>query len=183
MGRLIDDLLKLSRTSRSELRREQADLSEMARGIVAELRAAEPDRDVTIVVEEGMTAPGDRVLLGSVLQNLLSNAWKFTSKTPDARIEVRSGPQQDGQLTFRIRDNGAGFDMRHASRLFGAFERLHSSAEFEGTGIGLATVHRIVRRHGGDVRAEGEPGKGATFTITLPSQLPAGSPTRLEHSH
>ncbi|MCW2504248.1 MAG: hypothetical protein JWO79_2532, partial [Actinomycetia bacterium] len=183
MGRLIDDLLKLSRTTRSELRREQVDLSEMARTVTAELRGHEPDREVTVVIEDGMTAPGDRVLLDSVLQNLLSNAWKFTSKTPNARIEVQSGSRADGQLTFQVRDNGAGFDMRYASKLFGAFERLHTSAEFEGTGIGLATVQRIVRRHGGDVRAEGEPGKGATFTFTLPGRLTAESPARLEHSH
>jgi PAS domain S-box-containing protein len=179
MGRLIDDLLELSRTTRTELRREQVDLSELARATTAELRAADPDRDVTVVIADGLVAPGDRRLLGLAVQNLFSNAWKFTAKRPDARIEMES-VWQDGQLQFRVSDNGAGFDMRYVDKLFGPFQRLHTVAEFEGTGIGLATVRRIIRRHGGEVRGEGAPGRGATFFFTLPSRGPAGPSTALD---
>jgi PAS domain S-box-containing protein len=166
MARLIDDLLSLSRVSRAEIRRDRVDLGLVARGVAARLHETEPLRDVDVVVDEGLVAFGDTNLLGVVMENLLGNAWKFTSQRPKARIEV-GVTSKDGQLAYFIRDNGAGFDMTYASKLFGAFQRLHGATEFPGTGIGLATVHRIVRRHGGEVWAEGKVAHGATFFFTL----------------
>ena len=163
MEQLVDGILELSRISRSELQREEIDLADLARELVASFRRAEPDRQVDFVIPDRLPASGDRHLLGSVLQNLLGNAWKFTAKEAGARIELGLTEQQQ----YFVRDNGAGFDAAYADKLFGAFQRLHSSAEFEGIGIGLATVRRIVRRHGGDIRAEGVVGEGATFTFTL----------------
>jgi PAS domain S-box-containing protein len=184
MAQLIDDLLDLSRATRVELRRERVDLSGLARTVVGELRAADPGRDVEVTVADHLVASGDPHLIRLVLQNLLSNAWKFTSKRSGARIEVGArdgGGQGDGERVFLVRDNGAGFDMRYAGKLFDPFQRLHAAAEFEGTGVGLAIVQRIVRRHGGRVWAESEPDRGAAFWFTLPAHLsapPLRSPPR-----
>jgi len=167
MGRLIDDILHLSQMTRSAMTREKVDLSALAAHVIADLHAAEPNRhDVCIDIDPGLVSEGDPRLLEVVLTNLLGNAWKFTSKTENARIEF-GATDRDGQRAFFVRDNGAGFDMANADRLFGAFQRLHTEAEFPGTGIGLATVQRIIRRHGGQVWAEGSIGKGATFAFTL----------------
>ena len=166
MGRLIEDLLILSRVTRSEMRQQRVDLSRLARAVLDALQAEQPDRRVETVVADGIVADGDEGLLRVLLENLLGNAWKFTGKRADAKIEF-SVTQQSGEPVYAVRDNGAGFDMAYASKLFGTFQRLHSSAEFEGTGIGLATVHRIVTRHGGRAWAHGEVDRGATFYFTL----------------
>jgi PAS domain S-box-containing protein len=166
MGELIDGLLRLSRLSRSELHREPIDLSIMAIEIATRLREMQPDRKVEFIIGGDLTANGDPQLLRALLENLLGNAWKFTGKVPSAIIEfgsIRNGLQK----TFFVKDNGAGFDMTYVDKLFGVFQRLHDVTEFPGTGIGLATVQRIINRHGGTVRAEGEVGKGATFYFTL----------------
>jgi light-regulated signal transduction histidine kinase (bacteriophytochrome) len=169
MAELIEDLLQLSRVTRAELRRESVDLSALARAVADELRQAQPGRAVELTVAEGLVGEGDARLLRIVLVNLLGNAWKFTGRQPQARIEF--GGRRDADIqTFYIRDNGAGFDMAHATKLFGAFQRLHSMHEFSGTGIGLALVQRIVHRHGGRVWAESAPGQGATFHFTLKGQ-------------
>ena len=167
MARLIDDLLNLSRITRSELRREQIDLSAMARSIADQLRKTAPERQVKFNIADGLKAEGDPHLLRIALENLLGNAWKFTGKVADAEIELGLAPSSKDRQTYFVRDNGAGFDMTYAGKLFGAFQRLHDAREFEGTGIGLATVQRIIRRHGGRVWAEAEPGRGATFYFTL----------------
>jgi signal transduction histidine kinase len=166
MGQLIDDLLSLSRVSRGELTRDQMDLGAIAQSIVTELQKNQPDRKVNVRIADGLTANGDARLLRVALENLLGNAWKFTSKQPDATIEF-AAQQQGDETAFFVRDNGAGFDMQHAEKLFGAFQRLHSMDDFPGTGIGLATVQRIIHRHGGRIWAEGTPGKGAAFFFTL----------------
>lgn len=166
MAGLIDDLLALSRLTRAEMKRVPVDVSALARSVAEELRQRDPERQITITVADNLNAEGDERLLHVALENLLGNAWKFTSKTPDAVIEVGQ-ESQDGQTAFFIRDNGAGFDMAYADKLFGAFQRLHGVSEFEGTGIGLATVQRVIRRHGGRIWAKGEVGKGATFYFTL----------------
>jgi signal transduction histidine kinase len=163
MGELIDDLLALARISRSDLTRQAIDLSGLGRQVAAELAARPPGRDVDVAIEDGLAVHADARLIRVVLENLIGNAWKFTARQDQPRIEVGRGPGR----AFVVRDNGAGFDMRYAGRLFGPFQRLHSSDEFEGTGIGLATVQRIVNRHGGRVWAEGEPGRGAAFYFTL----------------
>ncbi len=166
MGRLIDDLLKLSRLSRTEVRWQSVDLTSAAEMIVDELQNRQPDRRATFAVAKGMAAKGDERLLGIVLQNLLENAWKFTANRDQAWIEVGFYLEEEAAVYF-VKDNGAGFDTTYADKLFGAFQRLHSPAEFEGTGIGLATVQRVILRHGGRVWAESELGKGATFFFTL----------------
>ena len=166
MGHLIDDLLNLSRMTRSEMRRESVDLSALVNAVVEELRGTWPEHDVEVVVEEGLVANGDESLLRVALQNLLGNAWKFTRDQPDPRIEFGMLEHEDAPAYF-VLDNGVGFDMAYADKLFGAFQRLHSTGEFEGTGIGLAMVQRIIHRHDGRVWAEGETGKGATFFFTL----------------
>jgi PAS domain S-box-containing protein len=166
MAQLIDDLLQLSRVSRCPIRRERVDLGALARSIVTDLRAADPTRDVVVTVEMPLTSEGDGTLLRSALQNLLENAWKFSSGRSPAHITFGSR-LEGGERVFFVRDDGAGFDMAHAVRLFAPFERLHGTREFEGTGIGLATVHRIVQRHGGRVWAEATVGHGATFFFTL----------------
>jgi PAS domain S-box-containing protein len=166
MGGLIDDLLKLSRLSRSEMTREQVDLSALTRGIAEELRTGDPARNVTFDIAPGLVVHGDKALLTILLDNLLGNAWKFTSKHPSARIEI-GVTEKEGQSVYFVRDDGAGFDMAHVGTLFAPFQRLHGMAEFPGTGIGLATVQRVVQRHGGRAWAEGEVEKGATFYFTL----------------
>ncbi len=166
MDRLIDDLLKLSRVTRSELQTRPVNLSRLAEEIIADLRKTEPARNVEVVIAPDLTAQGDERLLRIVLENLLRNAWKFTGKTAAARIEF--GVSYGEPREFVVRDNGAGFDMKYAAKLFGVFQRLHTSSEFAGTGIGLATVQRIVNRHGGSARAESAPGQGAAFYFSLP---------------
>ncbi|MGO9834420.1 MAG: ATP-binding protein [Polyangiaceae bacterium] len=172
MARLIDELLALSRMSRAELRLQTVDLTALVRRSFARLQHAEPHRRVVLVVQEGLNARCDPGLLEVALDNLLANAWKFTSKQPATRIEVGSSPSPHGPAFF-VRDDGVGFDMAYVHKLFGVFERLHALADFEGTGIGLATVQRIVTRHGGRVWAEGEVGHGATFYFTLPEGVPS----------
>jgi len=166
MTQLIDALLSLSRVSQADIHPERVDLSALAAKIGDELRAADQERDVELVVENGLVANADPRLLRAVLENLLGNAWKFT-RGVHARIEVARDASNDA--TFVVRDNGAGFDQANAQRLFAPFQRLHSQKEFEGTGIGLATVQRIVRRHGGKVWAESTPRAGASFFVSLPS--------------
>lgn len=166
MGQLIDDLLNLSKVSRGELSRIDIDLGDVARQVVAELAQREPERKVDVAIWDNMHAQADPRLMRSALENLIANARKFTSKTERARIEL--GCLYDGmRTTYFVRDNGVGFDMAYADKLFGAFQRLHSEKEFPGTGIGLATVQRIVHRHGGRIWANGTPGKGAAFFFTL----------------
>jgi signal transduction histidine kinase len=166
LGLIIDDLLLLSRVARSELRREKVDLGALALEVYAGLRAAEPTRDVRLAVGDGLLARGDPRLLRLLLENLLGNAWKYTSKKPRARVEF-AAQANGGETVYYVRDDGAGFDMAYADKLFGAFSRLHNANDFPGSGIGLATVARIVHRHGGRVWGEGAPGAGATFYFTL----------------
>lgn len=166
MARLIEDLLQLSRVTRSKMHREPVDLSALARQITVELQKSDPGRRIQSVIGEGLVASGDARLLRVALENLLVNAWKFTGKRDDPRIEF-GVVQMNGQPIYYVRDNGVGFDMAYADRLFGAFQRLHEETEFPGTGIGLATVQRIIHRHGGRVWAESAVGQGATFYFTL----------------
>jgi signal transduction histidine kinase len=171
MGRLIDDLLKLARVSRADLRVETVDLSAMAQATMAALTDAHGDRTVDWHVHPGLEATGDARLLQVMLTNLLENAWKFTGKTAEARIEF-GARGANGTREYYVKDNGAGFDPTYAAKLFGAFQRLHHPGDFPGTGIGLATVQRIVTRHGGRVTAEGAVGSGATFAFTLRPEAP-----------
>ena len=166
MAKLIDDMLKLSRISRAELRRERVDLSAVARDVAEALTQTDPSRAVEFVITDGLVADGDPTLLRAVLDNLLGNAWKFTGRRAHARIEFGS-VQQDDLTNYFVRDNGAGFNEAHAGKLFDAFQRLHSGTDFPGTGIGLATVRRIIHRHGGRVWAHGTVDDGATFSFTL----------------
>jgi signal transduction histidine kinase len=166
MSTLIDDLLKLSRVTRSEMHREQLDLSAVVKAIAEELQHGAASRNVTFVITEGLMADGDPRLLRVAIENLLGNSWKYTSAHSCARIEFGID-QSNGRPAYFIRDDGAGFDPRYSERLFGAFQRLHAMNEFPGTGIGLATVQRIIRKHGGEIWAEGEVEKGATFYFTL----------------
>ncbi len=166
MAQLIDDMLTLSRVTRSEMRREEVDLSGLARTIATELEKTQPERQVEFDIHPDVVACGDARLLGGVLENLLGNAWKFTCQHPQARIEF-GVLHQEGEEVYFVRDDGAGFDMAYADKLFGAFQRLHAQTEFPGSGIGLATVQRIVLRHGGRVWAEGAVERGATFYFTL----------------
>lgn len=167
MGNLIDDMLTLSRVTRSELRREPVDLSVIAADVLAELQKSEPARRVDWQIESGLVAEGDANLLRVVLDNLLGNAWKFTGKTANAKIEFGALPRAEVAAGFFVQDNGAGYDMSYGDKLFGAFQRLHLVSDFPGTGIGLATVQRIVHRHSGRVWAKGAVGKGATFCFSL----------------
>ena len=166
MGTLIDDLLSLSRVTRGDLQVEKVDLSALATALAAELQRSDPQRDVRFAIAPDLVARGDPGLMRLVLQNLLGNAWKFTGKRSPAHVEV-GAMAHDGGRAFFVQDDGAGFDMAYAAKLFGAFQRLHASDEFPGSGIGLATVQRIIHRHGGQVWAEGTPGRGATFYFTL----------------
>ncbi len=167
MAQLIDDVLQLARVTRSEMRRESVSLSELAEAVVADLRRRDLGRKVVVRVEEGLLTHGDKRLLRIILDNLLGNAWKFTAKHEEPEI-VFGHERKNGETAYFVRDNGAGFDMAFADKLFGAFQRLHTADEFEGTGIGLATVQRIINRHGGHVWAEGAMNQGATFYFTLP---------------
>ena len=168
MSELIEALLALSRISRHTLHREIVDVSALAEGIVLELRQKDPTRAIEVTVHASMHVHGDRRLLHDLFQNLIANAWKFTSKTEAARIEI--GQSQHGSMaTLFVRDNGAGFDMTYEQKLFKPFQRLHGAADFEGSGIGLATVARIIDRHGGRIWAEGKTNAGAVFYFTLPT--------------
>jgi signal transduction histidine kinase len=166
MKQLLEDLLRLSQLPTANLDRELIDLSGLVHNVLAELRAADGQRHVEVRVQDGMQAHGDARLLAIAVQNLLGNAWKYTSRRPNARIEVGQSSGDGSRVTF-VRDNGAGFDPRFAEHLFAPFQRLHRAEEFEGAGIGLATVRRIVAAHGGRVWADGRPGQGATFWFTL----------------
>jgi light-regulated signal transduction histidine kinase (bacteriophytochrome) len=166
MSILIEDLLDLSRIGRAPLRKESIDLSELARNVIADLREKDPSRQVTVEIAAGLTARGDTRLINVVLVNLLDNAWKFTAKTAEARIIVGQ-KNNETETVFFIQDNGAGFDMAYADKLFAPFRRLHLESEFEGTGIGLATVLRVVARHGGRIWADSALEKGTTFFFTL----------------
>lgn len=166
MAVLIDDLLNLSRVTRSDMRQETVDLSALAQSIAEELQETQPGRQVDFVIVPGLTTSGDSLLLHQLMENLLSNAWKFTGQHPKAKIEFGTC-QIDGKETFFVRDDGSGFDMTYADKLFGVFQRLHSQEEFPGAGVGLATVQRIAHRHGGQVWAEGKVEEGATFFFTL----------------
>jgi light-regulated signal transduction histidine kinase (bacteriophytochrome) len=168
MGRLIDDLLRLARVTRSELTLADLDLSQIAEQVVTELRQREPAHNPIVEVAPGLRCLADPVLLRTALENLIGNAWKYSSRNPGARIQVGQ-MECDGESVYFVRDNGTGFDMRYENKLFGAFQRLHG-AEFPGSGIGLATVQRIIHRHGGRVWAQGEVGKGATFYFTMMSE-------------
>jgi signal transduction histidine kinase len=165
MAQLIDDVLYLSRVARADLRRQEVDLSALAHAIIERLRETD-DRSVDVRIRPGLVADGDGQLLRIALENLLDNAWKFTRQQPQPRIEL-GVTHLPGEPAYFIRDNGAGFDMTYAERLFTPFQRLHLSSEFPGTGIGLATVQRIVNRHGGRIWAEGSVDQGATFLFTL----------------
>lgn len=182
MAQLIDDLLSLSRVTRSEFQRDEVDLSQIARRVAARLQSANPAHRVGFVAADGLVAVGDARLLTIALENLLGNAWKFTGKRAEPRVEF-DVIDRGGKPVYVVRDNGAGFDMTYASKLFGVFQRLHSAAEFEGTGIGLATVQRVVRRHGGRIWAEGEIDRGATFYFTLDGASPPAQTAQLKKPH
>ncbi len=166
MGRLIDDLLRLSRVARGPIEQGPVDLTAIAQSVAARLREAEPERRVEFAVQPGLRAQGDARLMDVVLSNLLGNAWKFSRGRPLARVEF-GRIETDGRPAFFVRDNGVGFDMIYAQKLFGAFQRMHKASEFPGTGIGLATVQRVIQRHGGRVWAEAQVDRGATFYFTL----------------
>jgi signal transduction histidine kinase len=166
MAQLIDGLLSLAKITRGDLRLEPVDLTALARAAAERLMSSQPDRKVEFSIQEDLATTGDGRLLSVVLENLFGNAWKFTRNRPDARIEFAVAAQE-GQMVFQVRDNGAGFDMAFASKLFGVFQRLHTAQEFEGTGIGLATVQRIIRRHAGRIWASGKVGEGACFFFTV----------------
>jgi signal transduction histidine kinase len=167
MNHMIDALLALSRLQSQPLKRQPVDLSQLAAWIVEDLRSETPDRTVAVAIEPGLVVQGDPTLLRNAMENLVGNAWKYSARNPDARIVFRR-EMREGQPVNVVEDNGAGFDMRFADRLFGVFQRLHSAKDFAGTGVGLASVRRILRRHGGDIWAESEVGKGARFYFTLP---------------
>ena len=172
MSELIDGLLVLSRSTRGEMQHDAVDISALTERLLAELAQSESGRQVEAQVEAGLQVYGDGRMIEAVMRNLLGNAWKYTSQTPAACIRVY-GEKKDGAQRICIADNGAGFDMAHANRLFQPFQRLHRQEEFSGMGIGLATVQRIVHRHGGVINAWGEPDKGAIFCFSL-SEMPAG---------
>lgn len=175
MAELIEGLLSLARLTRGDLRLARVDISALARATGAQLASAGPERSVDLVVEEGLEANADPRLVRALIENLVGNAWKFTSKVASPRIEV-GATEVEGSRAFFVRDNGAGFDETYAGKLFTPFQRLHDHSEFPGTGIGLATVQRIVKRHGGRVWAEGKVGEGATFYFTLPEPSMAAQP-------
>ena len=170
MSDLTDAMLSLARLSRVKLRSERVDLAELARATLAQLREAQPQRDTTLEAPEHLYARGDPRLLAQVIANLVGNAWKFSGSKAQTHITLATRPGGPGETVYYVADRGAGFDMAHAARLFGAFQRLHAASEFEGTGIGLALVQKIVTRHGGRIWAEARPGAGATFFFTLPGE-------------
>jgi len=166
MNHMIEDVLTLSQVARSEIQRESVDLSTMAKVVFGELQQNNPDRTVDVIIREGVSVNGDPSLLQIALENLLGNAWKFTGRKVEPQVEF-GADGKEGKTTCFVRDNGVGFDMANVDKLFGAFQRFHTASEFPGTGIGLATVQRIINHHGGQVWAEAEVGKGATFYFTL----------------
>jgi light-regulated signal transduction histidine kinase (bacteriophytochrome) len=167
MTSLVNDLLKLSQVGQAPLTRAEVDLSEISQEVVGNLRRSWPDRRVDVRIEAGLKCFADAGLMRAAVENLLGNAWKYSARVDPARIEV-GAIDANGRRTFYVRDNGAGFDMKDAHRLFAPFERLHKASEFEGTGVGLAAVHRIIERHNGRIWAESQPGRGATFFFELP---------------
>jgi light-regulated signal transduction histidine kinase (bacteriophytochrome) len=174
MGLLIDDLLSLSRVTRSKMAVEEVDVSAIAEATMAELRQGSPGREASVEIAPKLTAHADPRLVRILLDNLLGNAFKFTSKRESAKIEV--GTTVDaGQRAFFVRDNGDGFDPRYADKMFGAFQRLHDARQFPGNGVGLATAQRVVKRHGGKIWATGKPDHGATFFFTLPDDANGGA--------
>ena len=166
MSSVIDDLLQLSNVSRQEVRRKSVNLSAMALSIVSRLREDAPGRRADVIIQKNLLDQADPGLMELCLSNLIANAWKFTSKTVDARIEFGT-IEQDGKPVYFVKDNGAGFEQEYVDRMFRPFHRLHAASEFAGTGIGLAIVERVILRHGGKIWAEGEVGKGATISFTL----------------
>ncbi len=166
MNLMIDAMLTLASLSRQPLARQPVNLSQMAHFVVEDLRRSQPEREVDVFIQDGLLAVGDPTLLRVVLENLLGNAWKYSGRTAQAQISLRSVAHGDS-IAYVVKDNGAGFDMRVAERLFGLFQRLHSASEFAGHGVGLASVRRIVQRHGGNIWAESEPARGAAFSFTL----------------
>ena len=167
MAQLIDDMLNLSRVTKTEMHRERVDLSAMVRQLSEELKQREPQRIVKFVIAEGIIVHGDAHLLRVAMDNLVGNAWKYSSNKNPSRIEFGARAANPSTVYF-VKDNGAGFDPRSAQKLFQPFQRLHPISEFPGTGVGLATVHRIMQKHGGQIWAEGAVGSGATFSFTLP---------------
>ncbi|MFO1381792.1 MAG: ATP-binding protein [Chitinivorax sp.] len=174
MGRLTDALLSLAKVGRGECRLETLDFSDLVQGVVDDLKIAQPRRKVNVVIQPGMQIVADANLLRTAMQNLLDNAWKYTGKAADARVEIGSFNVQ-GNTVFFVRDNGAGFNPAYSSRLFGVFQRLHTAEEFQGTGVGLATVQRVIHRHGGRIWAEAEPGQGAVFYFTIQPEVRAAA--------
>lgn len=166
MSRLTEDILKLSRITRAEMHKDKVNLSEIASSIASELKAAQPGRKGEFSIAPDLIVNGDKALLQILLRNLLENSWKYTGKCPNTRIEMGIN-RQDGKMVYFIKDNGVGFDMQYKDKLFQPFQRLHTSKDYPGTGIGLATAQRVIRRHGGDIWAESEVGKGTTFYFTL----------------
>jgi len=167
MATLIDDLLQLARVSRSQMDLQLVDLSAEVAAVAGELQSVEPGRKVRISIQDGVQVTADLSLIRTVVQNLVGNAWKFTARREDAAIEFGTVPAEDAGICCFLRDNGAGFDPAHAAMLFEPFQRLHAERDFAGTGIGLASVRRIIERHGGRIWAHGEVGAGATFYFTL----------------
>ena len=176
MSDLIDQILGLARVVRAPFHPETVDLSALAHEAADTLSAAEPSRKVEWTIQPGIYAPGDKALLGTALRHLLVNAWKFSNRREVAHLAFRATPGKDGGTIYQVRDDGAGFDMQYAGKLFGAFQRMHLPDEFPGHGVGLATVQRIVRRHGGSVWADAVPDQGATFSFTI-HPTPAGDPS------
>ena len=170
MGNLIDDLLAFSRVGRAELQKTEVNLDELVQETLGDFQAETKERNIAWKIHPLPSVRADRALLRMVLVNLISNAVKFTGARAEAKIEIGSAPNEDGETVIFIRDNGAGFDPRYAEKLFGVFQRLHSQDEFEGTGIGLANVQRIIHRHGGRAWAEGAVDGGATFYFSIPKQ-------------
>jgi light-regulated signal transduction histidine kinase (bacteriophytochrome) len=171
MSELIEGMLRLSRVMKAELRRAPVDLTAIAEEVGRDVRASAPARAVEFVIHMGLRAMGDPALLRAVMANLFENAWKFTANRAKARIEFGQRGVEFGQPVFFVRDNGVGFDMKHAHKLFGVFQRLHRQEDFAGTGVGLATVQRILIRHGGRIWADAHPDQGATFFFTLPAPV------------
>jgi len=178
MDRLTEDLLRLSRITRSQLKRETVNLTQVAREVVHELRQINPQRDILFAISDSLQAHADPVLMRVALNNLLENAWKYTGRRPQALVSF-GREERDSQSVFCVRDNGAGFDMAYASKLFAPFQRLHSAREFSGSGVGLACVARIIHKHGGRIWADGRAGEGAAFFFTIPDEPTAAEDSEL----